>query len=521
MLNGATSRIFVGVADKGNSVYMSEDAGATWKAVAGQPTGFLPHKGKLSPGEKALYISYSDGTGPYDGTLGALYRYDITAKTWKDVSPVNAAGGLYYGYGGLAVDLQKPGTIMTASLNSWYPDAIIFRSNDSGTTWSQIWNWADYPNINYNFGLTNAVAPWIPIAKNVNNKAVGWMIESLEIDPFDSNHWLYGTGLTVFGGRDLLKWDSVHNVSISVMSNGIEETAIQALIAPPSGPLVLSALGDIGGFAHTSLTTAPKTEFVNPSYTTTSDIDYAGNKPASIVRVGNSGSDGLLQVALSSDSGATWAQDYGAATGVYGGKVAYSANADTVLWSSSSSGVLVSSNQGAFSAVSTLPSDAAIAADKKNGTVFYGGSAGSFYLSTDIGKTFTSKGKLASSTSVFAIRANPTVAGDVWASTDKGLFHSANYGATFTQAKGVTQGFAFSLGKSTANTYKYNIFGFFVVNGLSTLYVSKDIGSSWTQISDTQHGFGSSSANPVAASLVTEGQVYVGTNGRGVFYGTP
>ena len=59
------------------------------------------------------------------------------------------------------------------------------------------------------------------------------------------------------------------------------------------------------------------------------------------------------------------------------------------------------------------------------------------------------------------------------------------------------------------------------MNGLSTLYVSKDVGSTWTQISDAQHGFGSNAANPAAASLVTEGLVYVGTNGRGVFYGTP
>ncbi len=34
------------------------------------------------------------------------------------------------------------------------------------------------------------------------------MIESLEIDPFDSDHWLYGTGLTILGGHDLTKWDS-------------------------------------------------------------------------------------------------------------------------------------------------------------------------------------------------------------------------------------------------------------------------------------------------------------------------
>jgi hypothetical protein len=33
-------------------------------AVAGQNTTYLPHKGVLSPSEKALYVSYSDGAGP-------------------------------------------------------------------------------------------------------------------------------------------------------------------------------------------------------------------------------------------------------------------------------------------------------------------------------------------------------------------------------------------------------------------------------------------------------------------------
>ena len=37
-------------------------------AVAGQNDTFLPHKGVLSAAEKSLYISYSDGSGPYDGT---------------------------------------------------------------------------------------------------------------------------------------------------------------------------------------------------------------------------------------------------------------------------------------------------------------------------------------------------------------------------------------------------------------------------------------------------------------------
>jgi xyloglucan-specific exo-beta-1,4-glucanase len=47
--NGATSRIFVGTADnKTASVYVSNDAGATWTAVANQPGTYFPHKCKTT-----------------------------------------------------------------------------------------------------------------------------------------------------------------------------------------------------------------------------------------------------------------------------------------------------------------------------------------------------------------------------------------------------------------------------------------------------------------------------------------
>ena len=44
------------------------DVSISGSAVAGQNSTFLPHKGVLSAAEKALYVSYSDGAGPYDGT---------------------------------------------------------------------------------------------------------------------------------------------------------------------------------------------------------------------------------------------------------------------------------------------------------------------------------------------------------------------------------------------------------------------------------------------------------------------
>ena len=53
-------------------------------ALPGTNSSWMPHKGVLSPAEHSLYISTSDGSGPYDGTLvgGKLHGLD-TIQTHK------------------------------------------------------------------------------------------------------------------------------------------------------------------------------------------------------------------------------------------------------------------------------------------------------------------------------------------------------------------------------------------------------------------------------------------------------
>ncbi|KAI0078942.1 Oligoxyloglucan reducing end-specific cellobiohydrolase [Panus rudis PR-1116 ss-1] len=510
----ATPRIFVGVATKGsNNLFVSNDAGSTWSAITGTNNTLIPHKGVLSPAEKSLYISTSDGAGPYDGTFGALYKYNITAGTVADITPVSG-GDLYFGFGGIAVDLQKPGTVLAAALNSWWPDGQIFRTTDGGKTWSPLWSWLAYPNINKWYTYDDSLAPWL----GPNYVQIGWMMESVAIDPFDSNHWLYGTGATIYGGHDLLKWDTTHNVTIKSLADGLEETSVQSLISPPVGPSLISAVGDIGGFVHTSLTSPPKSSFQNPTWSTTVDVDYAGNKPTNIVRLGNGDSSEGKQVALSTDSGATWSADYGAADNVSGGKIALSADGDTVLWRSASNGVLVSQYTNPFSSVPSLPSDAAIASDKKNNSIFYGASGSKFYLSTDGGKTFSAKGSLGSSTSPVKIVVNPEVTGDVWVSTDKGIFHSTDTGSTFSQLSGVSQAWAIALGAPKSTGGYPALFAAANIGGVG-YFRSDDAGVNWVQINDAAHGFGSASANCLTADPRIYGRVYIGTNGRGIFFG--
>ena len=283
-----SDRIFVGVADLNESLYQSLDGGATWGAIPGQPTGFIPHKGKFDHVNGILYVSTSDTGGPYDGASGEVWKYDVNSGVWTDISPMTiASGDLYFGYSGLTIDRQNPSTIMVASLNSWWPDLIMFRSTDQGTTWTRIWDWTSYPSRSKRYEQDISEVPWLDLGGNPTppeeSLKLGWMNESIEIDPFNSDRFFYGTGATIYGSTNLTNWDTWDAtgslVTIRPMVKGLEETAVQDLVSPPTGPHLFSALADIGGFMHEDLTAVPGLPYQAPYHGTTTSIDFAELNP--------------------------------------------------------------------------------------------------------------------------------------------------------------------------------------------------------------------------------------------------
>ncbi|NUT96106.1 MAG: carbohydrate-binding protein, partial [Saccharothrix sp.] len=405
--------IYVGVADKTTSLYRSTDGGTTWQAVPGQPTGHLPHHGVLS-GDGSLYVTYTNVPGPNGVTAGSVWKHTPSTGTWKDVSPVPGTG---FGFAGLAVDPQRPSTVMVTTLDRWWPSDELYRSTDGGATWKALGD----SSVRDASG-----APYV-------GTGIGHWMGALAIDPFDSGHVIYGTGAGLWASKDVTAADRGAPTHWSVPVQGLEETAVLGLVAPPGGKLI-SALGDIGGFRHDDLDEVPAGAASGPRFSNTTGIDFAQAKPNLVVRVGYGNEE---RGAYSTDGGATWQPFAGSpVSAAGGGTVAISADGGTVVWTASGQVPHVSTDWGkTWKASSGLPSGAAVVADRVTASTFYALSGDTLYASTDGGRSFTSRARGLTNG---RLKAGPT--GDLWIASHNGLTRSVDGGASFTKVGGGVQG---------------------------------------------------------------------------------
>lgn len=527
----ATQTLYVGVADLGLSIYRSTDGGATWEPLPGQPTSpaFMPHHAVLAS-NGVMYVTYNSQGGPYDGDNGDVWKYDTATAVWSKITPPSIIGQ-WWGFGGLAVDAQDPETVMVAALNLWWPDVNIWRSTDGGATWSAAWDmdWATYPNRDLHYVHDITGAPWLdwgasPGLPEVSPK-LGWMVGDLEIDPFDSDRMLYGTGATIYGSDDLTEWDAGGPITITVKAQGLEETAVQDLISPPEGAHLLSALADIAGFRHADLSAVPAAFFSNPYNGTTTSLDYAELSPEIVVRSG--WGDGGGNAGTSSDGGATWTPMATEPPGAAAGVIAVSADGASIVWSPSGAGVHCSLDGGAtWTLAAGIPAGARVASDRVDPSIYYGFAGGTFYVSGDRGATFaaTTVAGLPSSGSV-RFKAVPGHAGHVWlaggsAEGEYGLWFSPDSGATFHKVRRVAEADTIGFGKAAPRRHYPALYTSARIYGVRGIYRSDDAGRSWVRINDDRHQYAWTGA-AITGDPRVYGRVYVSTNGRGVVYGEP
>ncbi|MFF3848468.1 1,4-beta-glucanase [Streptomyces sp. NPDC002328] len=523
LLVAAGRALYAGWGDAGGvsaGLYRTTD-GATWQPVPGQPAGAaarIPVRAAFDAHTRELYVTYADAPGPNGQSDGSVHKLATTTGKWTEVTPVKPGGKTAdgstdsFGYGGVAVDACRPGTVVVSTNNRWAAVDTLYRSTNGGRTWTSLKDTAV---------LDVAETPYLKWGEE--KPKFGWWIQAVAVDPYDSRHIVYGTGATLYGTRDLKRW--------APQIRGLEETSVRQLISPPTGEAhLISGLGDIGVMYHERLTASPARGMAdNPVFGTATGLAQAAARPSYVVRTGF-GDHG--NGAYSNDGGRTWAP-FAAQPAIAKdapGPIAANADGSVLLWTfvhwnGTKYPAQRSTDNGAtWTEIPSCPKGATPLADPADPTRFYAydTDTGTLFASTDSGLTFTARaGGLPSGDSQFQLAAAPGRSGDLWLSTKwNGLYRSTDGGATFTKLTSCWASYTLAFGRPADGADYPAVYQVGATEAITAVYRSDDGAESWVRINDDRHQWGWIGAT-IAADPRLHGRVYIATNGRGIQYGEP
>ncbi|MBC8122875.1 MAG: hypothetical protein H7Y22_13680, partial [Gemmatimonadaceae bacterium] len=275
-----------------------------------------------------------------------------------------------------------------------------------------------------------------------------------------------------------------------------------------------------------------------PWYQDTYNIDTTGGAFTRAVRVGGNRwtSPYTGGWAASTDGGLTWSSSGSFTPGVMPLRVAIAANnPDTfVVLTSGAQPLYTQNGGGTWNPVSGLPDGPTgpwywgqpLAADRVDGNLAYYYSTGKLYRSEDGGASFnvvnTSLPVEDWSEAWSRLKAVDGIRGELWLSRNwQGLHHSTDGGATFAKLANVEQAYLFALGKPPQGSTVPALYLYGTVSGMGQgIFLSLDRGETWTEIGNPVLPIGDE-PNVMEASPREFGLVFVGTNGRGIYYGEP
>jgi photosystem II stability/assembly factor-like uncharacterized protein len=521
-----TATIYVGVSlmNRAN-LFVSHDAGATWHEVAGAPTQYRPTRAALSNTNTLLYITYGNAPGPSPMTDGAVWKLNLQTGVWSDITPDRPVkGSREFGYAAVSVDAHHENTLIVSSYNRYKAGGEdIFRSTDEGATWKPIFAGGGV----YDYSIAPYVKP----------TPIHWLFD-IEIDPTNPDHAVFTTGYGGWETFDLTDADRGKPTHWSALAKGIEETVALELDSASDGAHLVSAIGDYGGFAHWDLDRpAPEGASAPPRMGNTTGVETAALDPNVIVRVGVSAAHMPGEsISYSLDAGRTWhpcASTPSAQSRA--GSIAVSADGKTWVWTPEREGPHVTRDNGTtWTAVRGLQERTRVLADPQDANAFYAVSLLNrmFYRSTDGGESFTGQTFWLPGPGIAPgaqrgdarggqdrIYATPGRSGDVWLAAFDGLYHAsqAKGAIAFGAISDIDEIHAFGFGKAAPGKSYPALYLVGTISGQAGIFRSDDEAKSWVRINDDAHQWGL--VLQIAGDPRIYGRVYVGTHGRGIFYG--
>ena len=432
---------------RGTSLYISTDAGASFKVMQGQPNPVDEGAGNYSGyvGQRAsfdgkhLYITLSSagtrrrfgGWSSYacdSGNVhdGAILRYTLNENgvtEVKDISPtalrksMNPNHKLGFGIGGICADLNRAGVVICSTQGSHKGEYVLY-SKDYGESWKPILHGLDV-------GKMHFTVPYMKPEYNGNDLLIHWMSD-IKIDPFCSDRALFNTGTGIFMTENLAQADTVE-VEWSPQSSGVEETVHLNVYSPPEGDVrLIDIVGDLGAFAFSDLDNPCENSFadkVGNRYITCMNADFP-DQSSNIVVVtprGNWTGKTTGGVIISDDQCKSFTllkHPFGLTDEIdkllsqiiqpntNSGWVAITADASTIVWSIANirripiTAVVHTHDRGESWAVSKVydldnklitdsEKSMKVMSDRVNRNIFYGfGENAQLYVSTDKGETF-------------------------------------------------------------------------------------------------------------------------------------
>ncbi|AFY66524.1 carbohydrate-binding protein [Geitlerinema sp. PCC 7407] len=508
--------LYVGVINQG--IYASRDDGQTWQRLAGgPPEPQRPQQSAIAP-DGTLYVTFFQRKD----RGGGVWRY--RQDRWQDITPKANKD-----YGAIALDPTNPQTLLVSQF-PLSPKAL-HRSQDGGDSWQPV-------------ALQAERVAWWP------DWHLYTLMGGLAIDPQRPQRVWLTNGFGVLRTEDITQprraWQPI--------MQGLEELVTFVIKSPPvpGGADLLSGVADMDGFRHLSRDRQPTHTYDRGTFGDTTGLDFSEADPRIVARVGSfpgpgGREDSQSRGAYSSDNGRTWTPFEQPPPGAVNGKIALSATLQAngkpvMVWApqddvyphrSLDGGRTWQPVKGAPNRTTLqlwFPSQA-IASDRVDGQVFYlyhYGQGGTMYRSDDSGATWRPVAKGLPDSHKHHLQARPGQRGDLWLSFEgEALYRSTDAGETFEKVAQIAEADKFAFGGPAPGRTNPTIFVYGIINGQEGLFRSDDAtslpgpatGATWRRISTTEQTL--SKVKFLEGDRRVFGRVYVGTGGRGIFYGEP